>query len=162
MERSAPSRNRIMRGLLLFFSFSAAVAAVWIGRGMDDNALALSIAAVGVAVAVITTGPFGVATYYLGAVATGDEMTPIGIVLLGLASFFLLLVETPSGARVKTGVLLIPLMTLFGIGIDFSRAVWGPVITVFLLLGLLGTGIYVFRRLTIARLGLTTGERSHE
>jgi hypothetical protein len=170
MEGAAPTRDRLSRGVLSLLSLVAAAAAVWLSSGATGFAinlaqpeamtvgLAVVVGAVGVGVALVTTGVYGVVLHHLGAVAAVGEPTVVGIVLLEVSAVLLLVSDVPYGGRLRTGAVLVPTVLLLGTGVVALVELSGLLVATAALFVVLGVGVYAFHRLTTVRLGLAATE----
>lgn len=124
----------------------------------EVGVLGLAVAAVGVGVALVTTGVTGVALLHLGALAVGGELGVVGLVLLETASAFVLVGDAPAGQRLETGALFVPVAVGLAVAVTLVAEGNGLPAGALALVVAVAVGTYVLHRYAHVRLGLANGD----
>lgn len=154
MSTETPSFGSWSRGAPLVIGGGVSALALFVAAGP----LGVLVAVLGVAGAIVTTGVLGVAMLHLGAVALVDTPTMVELVLLETAAAFLLVVDVPPGHRLETGALFVPVAVGLAVAVTTISQRNGLPTAVFVLVGCVVLGTYLFHRYARLRLGLTAGE----
>lgn len=154
MAKYAPTDDKASRGILLAGSLVVSAAGLFpmIGR------LGLAVAFIGVAVALTTTGFYGVAVQHFAAIAVLDELNVLVIAALETAALFLLVSDGPLGWRLSTGSLFVPVAVILAVGTVSVAQSRGFVAASIVLVSVVGFGVYLLHRYASVRVGATVRE----
>ena len=156
MAGSSRTTRDTGRLLLLGGALLAGVASLLVAAGP----LGVGVAIVAVGVATVTRGGYGVGVAHLGALALVDDLPVVGVVLLEMASVFLLVQEFPPGQRLESGALAVPVTVVLAVGVATLAADRSVLTAAVSLLLVVAGGSYVLHRYGRVRLGLAAGEAS--
>jgi hypothetical protein len=141
------------------FALGGGLASIAGGLFVEAGLVGAGIAVVAVGIATVTRGVYGVGLAHLGALAAVDEMTVVGIVLLGMGSTFLLVGEFPRGQRLEAGAVAVPLVVSLAVGTVTVAAEYTLLTAAVAVVLVVAVGSYLLHRYGRLRLGLTAGEQ---
>jgi hypothetical protein len=135
----------MVRGVLV----TAALGVSGGGLFIEVGFLGAAVGFVGVLVAIMSTGIYGVAVQHLGSIAVLGSSSVVAILALETAALFLLVSD--SKTRLETGTLFIPVAVSLAVGTVVVASSHGFVAASTALVGVVGLSVYVFHRYAAAR-----------
>jgi hypothetical protein len=125
---------------------------------LEAGPVGVVIALLGIAVAYVWSGFYGVAVHHLGAVGLVEAPGLPGLVLLEAAAVFLLVADAPPGDRLLTGTLAVPAAIVLGVTLATVAGGRGYLAAALVLVLVVAIGTYATHRYARVRLGLAAGE----
>lgn len=153
MELRTPTVRDAIRGTLLV----AGLLASGVGLFLDGGRIGVAVAFVGVAVALLAAGFYGVAMLHLGAIAVVDTPSIAGLALLEAAALFLVVADVRPGRRLEVGTLFVPISVLLAVGTVSLARRSDFVAASVALVAVVALGTYLLHRYAAVRFGAPTG-----
>jgi hypothetical protein len=125
------------------------------GLFIEAGVSGVAVAVLGVAVAIATTGTYGVAVQHLGGITVLASPSVVAILSLETAALFLLVSDMSE--RLETGTLFVPVAVALAVGTVATAQSRGFVFASIALAGVVGASVYALHRYTAVRLRTTTG-----